>query len=140
MQQGQASLDSAAGFARCGTPTIGRAQGPEIRDGGNLKADEAQLEQARLNLSYTQIRAPIDGMVGERSVQVGNYVSPGTTLMTVVPLDQVYIEANYREVDLLHVRGGQPVTIHVDAYDIDLKGTVVSVPAGLRRCLCAHRA
>jgi membrane fusion protein (multidrug efflux system) len=94
-----------------------------------LKADEAQLAQARLNLSYAQIRAPIDGMVGERSVQVGNYVSPGTTLMTVVPLDQVYIEANYREVDLLHVRGGQRVTIHVDAYDIDLKGTVVDVPA-----------
>jgi membrane fusion protein (multidrug efflux system) len=94
-----------------------------------LKADEAQLAQARLNLSYTQIRAPIDGMVGERSVQVGNYVSPGTTLMTVVPLDQVYIEANYREVDLLHVRGGQPVTIHVDAYDVDLKGTVIDVPA-----------
>jgi membrane fusion protein, multidrug efflux system len=94
-----------------------------------LKADEAQLVQARLNLSYTQIRAPIDGMVGERSVQAGNYVSPGTTLMTVVPLDQVYIEANYREVDLLHVRGGQPVTIHVDAYDFDLKGTVIDVPA-----------
>ena len=94
-----------------------------------LKADDAQLAQARLNLSYTQITAPIDGMVGERSVQVGNYVSPGTTLMTVVPLDQVYIEANYREVDLRHVRGGQSVTIHVDAYDIDLNGMVVNVPA-----------
>jgi membrane fusion protein (multidrug efflux system) len=93
-----------------------------------VKADEAQLEQARLNLSYTQIRAPIDGMVGERSVQVGNYVGPGTTLMTVVPLDEVYVEANYREVDLLHVRSGQPVTIHVDAYNIDLQGRVDSVP------------
>jgi membrane fusion protein, multidrug efflux system len=48
--------------------------------------------------------------------------------MTVVPLDQVDIEANYREVDLLHVRRGQPVTIHVDAYDIDLQGKVDSVP------------
>jgi membrane fusion protein (multidrug efflux system) len=67
-------------------------------------------------------------MVGERSVQVGNYVSPGTTLMTVVPLDQVYIEANYREVALLHVRSGQSVTIHLDAYNIDLRGTVDSVP------------
>jgi membrane fusion protein (multidrug efflux system) len=93
-----------------------------------VRADEAQLEQAKLNLSYTQVRAPIDGMVGERSVQVGNYVSPGTTLMTVVPLDQVYIEANYREVALLHVHSGQPVTIHLDAYNIDLKGTVDSVP------------
>jgi membrane fusion protein (multidrug efflux system) len=93
-----------------------------------VKADEAQLEQAKINLSYTQIRAPIDGMVGERSVQIGNYVGPGTTLMTVVPLDQVYIEANCLEVDLLHVRSGQPVTIHLDAYDIDLNGTVDSVP------------
>jgi hypothetical protein len=93
-----------------------------------VKADEAQLEQAKLNLSYTQIRTPIDGTVGERSVQAGNYVGPGTTLMTVVPLDQVDIEANYREVDLLHVRRGQPVTIHVDAYDIDLQGKVDSVP------------
>jgi membrane fusion protein (multidrug efflux system) len=93
-----------------------------------LKADEARLEQARLNFSYTQITAPIDGMVGQRSVQVGNYVAPGTTLMTVVPLDQVYILANYREVALLHVRNGQPVTIHLDAYDIDLKGIVDSVP------------
>jgi membrane fusion protein, multidrug efflux system len=49
-------------------------------------------------------------------------------LMTVVPLDQVYIEANYLEVALLHVRSGQPVTIHLDAYDIDLKGKVDSVP------------
>jgi membrane fusion protein, multidrug efflux system len=63
-------------------------------------------------------------MIGERSVQVGNTVAPGTTLMTLVPLAQVYITANYREVDLLHVRGGQPVTIHVDAYKIDLSGTV----------------
>jgi membrane fusion protein, multidrug efflux system len=93
-----------------------------------LKADEARLEQARLNFSYTQITAPIDGMVGQRSVQVGNYVAPGTTLMTVVPLDQVYILANYREVALLHVRNGQRVTIHLDAYDIDLKGIVDSVP------------
>jgi membrane fusion protein (multidrug efflux system) len=49
--------------------------------------------------------------------------------MAVVPLSQVYIEANYREVQLLHVQVGQPVRIHVDAYDIDLNGTVVGVPA-----------
>ncbi len=67
-------------------------------------------------------------MVGERSVQVGNYVGPGTTLMTVVPLDQLYINANYREVDLRHVRSGQPVSIHVDAYNIDLDGIVDSLP------------
>jgi membrane fusion protein, multidrug efflux system len=128
LQQGQASLDSAEASLDAARRQLDVLKAQRSAAEAVVRADEAQLEQAKLNLSYTQIRAPIDGMVGERSVQVGNYVSPGTTLMTVVPLDQVYIEANYREVALLHVRGGQPVTIHVDAYNIDLKGTVDGVP------------
>ena len=128
LQQGQASLDSAEASLDAARRQLDVLKAQRSAAEAVVKADEAQLEQAKLNLSYTQIRAPIDGMVGERSVQVGNYVGPGTTLMTVVPLDQVYIEANYLEVDLLHVRSGQPVTIHLDAYDIDLDGTVDSVP------------
>jgi membrane fusion protein (multidrug efflux system) len=129
LAQDQASVDSAEASLEAARRQLDVLKAQRSAVEATIKADEAQLQQARLNLSYTQLQAPIDGMVGERSVQVGNYVGPGTTLMTVVPLDQVYIEANYREVDLLHVRGGQPVTIHVDAYDIDLKGTVVNVPA-----------
>ena len=129
LAQDQASLDSAEASLEAARRELDVLKAQRSAAEATIKADEAQLEQAKLNLSYTQIRAPIDGMVGERSVQAGNYVGPGTTLMTVVPLDQVYIEANYLEVDLLHVRSGQPVTIHVDAYDIDLKGTVVNVPA-----------
>jgi membrane fusion protein (multidrug efflux system) len=128
LQQDQASRDSAEASLDAARRKLDIIKAQRSAAEAAVKADEAQLEQAKLNLSYTQIRAPIDGMVGERSVQVGNYVGPGTTLMTVVPLDQVYIEANYREVALLHVRSGQPVTIHLDAYDIDLKGTVDSVP------------
>jgi membrane fusion protein (multidrug efflux system) len=128
LAQGQAALDSAEASLEAARRQLDVLKAQRSAADAAVKADEAQLEQARLNLSYTQIRAPIDGMVGERSVQVGNYVAPGTTLMTVVPLDQVYIEANYLEVDLRHVRSGQPVTIHLDAYDIDLKGTVVNVP------------
>ncbi|MEE7441902.1 HlyD family secretion protein [Methylobacterium oryzae] len=94
-----------------------------------VDAGDAQLRQAKLNLSYTQIRAPVDGMVSVRSVQVGNYVSPGTGLMAVVPLAQIYVEANYREVQLRHVRSGQKAKVHVDAYGIDLDGVVVDVPA-----------
>jgi membrane fusion protein, multidrug efflux system len=129
LAQDQASLDSAEASLEAARRELDVLSAQRSAAEAAIKADEAQLEQATLNLSYTQIQAPIDGMVGERSVQVGNYVGPGTTLMTVVPLDQVYIEANYREVDLLHVRGGQPVTIHVDAYNIDLQGVVVNVPA-----------
>ena len=128
LQQGQASLDGAEASLDAARRQLDVLKAQRAAAEAVVKADDDQLEQARLNLSYAQIRAPIDGMVGERTVQVGNYVGPGTTLMTVVPLDQIYIEANYLEVDLLHVRSGQPVTIHVDAYDIDLKGTVDSVP------------
>ena len=95
---------------------------------GNVRADQAQVAQAQLNLSYTRILAPIDGMVGQKTVQVGDNVSVGATMMTLVPLDQIYIQANYREEDLRHMRPGQHVTIHVDAYDIKLDGVVDSVP------------
>jgi membrane fusion protein, multidrug efflux system len=129
LEQGQASLDSAQASLDVARRQLDVLKAQISAAEAAVRADEARLEQAKLNLSYTQIRAPIDGMVGERSVQAGNYVGPGTTLMTVVPLDQVYVEANYREVELLHVHGGQPVTIHVDAYDLDLEGKVVGVPA-----------
>jgi membrane fusion protein, multidrug efflux system len=128
LQQGQASLDSAQASLEAARRQLEVLKAQRSAAEATVRSDEAQREQAKLNLSYTQIRAPIDGVVGERSVQVGNYVGPGTTLMTVVPLDQVYIEANYLEVNLLHVRSGQPVTVHLDAYDIDLKGTVDSIP------------
>jgi membrane fusion protein, multidrug efflux system len=128
LQQDQASLDSSQAALDAARRQLDVLTAQRSAAEATVRLDQAQLDQARLNLSYTQILAPIDGTVGERSVQVGNYVSPGATLMTVVPLDQVYIEANYREVDLRHVRSGQPVTIHLDAYDINLRGSVDSVP------------
>nr|QIG99742.1 HlyD family secretion protein [Bradyrhizobium sp. 6(2017)] len=128
LQQSQATLDSAEASLDAARRQLDVLKAQRSAAEAAVRADLAQLEQAKLNLSYTRVSAPIDGMVGERSAQVGNYVGPGTTLMTVVPLNQVYIEANYREVALLHVRSGQPVTIHLDAYNIDLKGTVDGVP------------
>jgi membrane fusion protein, multidrug efflux system len=128
LQQDQALLDSSQASLDAARRQLEVLTAQRSAAEATVRLDQAQLDQARLNLSYTQILAPIDGTVGERSVQVGNYVGPGTTLMTVVPLDQVYIEANYREVDLRHVRRGQPVTIHLDAYNINLRGTVDSVP------------
>jgi membrane fusion protein (multidrug efflux system) len=128
LQQDQESLDSSLASLDAARRQLDVLTAQRSAAEATIRLDRAQLEQAKLNLSYTRILAPIDGMVGERSVQVGNYVSPGATMMTVVPLDQVYIEANYREVDLMHVRSGQPVTIHLDAYNINLRGTVDSVP------------
>lgn len=93
-----------------------------------VEVDRARVHQAELNLSYTQIRAPFDGMVGERTVQAGNYVPNGAALMALVPMGELWIEANYRELALQHMRPGQRADIHIDAYNIDLKGQVDSVP------------
>ncbi len=125
----KAALDGAQADLNASQTELQVLQAQEAAAKATVFADAARLRQAKLNLSYTRIRAPVDGMIAERSVQVGNYVSPGAALMAVVPLAQAYIVANYREVALQHVRAGQPVQIHVDAYNIDLKGTVAGVPA-----------
>jgi membrane fusion protein, multidrug efflux system len=95
----------------------------------------AQLDRARaveaqaaLNLSYTQIKAPVDGTVGARSLRVGQYVQAGTQLMAVVPLDAVYVVANFKETQLTHVRDGQPVEIEIDSFHgTKLRGHVDSL-------------
>ena len=83
----------------------------------------AQLDHARaveqqmaLNLSYTEISAPVDGTVGARALRVGQFVQAGTQLMAVVPLDAVYVVANFKETQLTHVRNGQPVEIEIDSF------------------------
>ncbi|HLZ02367.1 MAG TPA: HlyD family secretion protein [Bradyrhizobium sp.] len=88
----------------------------------------AVQEQAALNLSYTQITAPVEGTVGARTLRVGQYVQAGTQLMAVVPLDQVYVVANFKETQLTHVRNGQPVELDVDGFHhTRLKGHVDSL-------------
>ncbi len=128
LRQAQASLAGAQAMQDTTQRQLPILQAQYASALSTVRADRAQVAQARLNLSYTRILAPVDGMVGERSVQVGNYVSPGAALMAVVPLDQIYIVANYRELALRHVLPGQRVRIHVDAYDLRLDGIVQSVP------------
>ena len=76
----------------------------------------ATQHQAELNLSYTSITAPVDGTVGARALRVGQYVQAGTALMAVVPLDAVYVVANYKETQLANVRPGQKVEIEIDSF------------------------
>ena len=80
-----------------------------------LQQAQSMLDVANLQLSYTQITAPIDGIVGKKSLRVGSYVNPGVSLLAVVPLDQVYVHANFRETQLANVKAGQAVNIEVDA-------------------------
>ena len=88
---------------------------------------KAALQQAELNLAYTHITAPITGQVTQKSVDLGQYVSPGQLLFTIVPLDQVYITANFKETQMAHVAPGQRARIHVDTYQQDFEGTVDSI-------------
>jgi membrane fusion protein (multidrug efflux system) len=81
-----------------------------------LARAEAVQRQAELNLGYTTISAPIDGVVGNRTLRVGQYVQAGTQLMSVVPADGAYVVANYKETQLTDVREGQAVDIEVDMF------------------------
>ena len=78
------------------------------------KRARADLETARLNLSYSEIRSPIDGFVGNRAAQVGAYVSPGSHLLTIVPAHGLWVDANFKEDQLVRMRPGQPATIVAD--------------------------
>ena len=90
-----------------------------------LQQQQAAARQAALNESYTAITAAIDGTVGVRTVRIGQYVTPGTELMAVVPLQAVYVTANYKETQLTDVVPGQKVAIAVDTFPGDMVHGVV---------------
>ena len=91
----------------------------------------AALEQAQLNLQYTTIVAPVSGIVGQRSVQPGQYLSAGQELMSIVPLDtsNIWVTANFKETQLTTMRPSQAVTISVDTYGRDYAGRIDSIAA-----------
>jgi membrane fusion protein (multidrug efflux system) len=97
-----------------------------------VQAAASQLRQAWLNLQRASIVAPVSGYVAQRSVQLGQRVQPGTTLMTIVPLEQMWVEANFKETQLTNVRIGQPVEVRADLYGGSVKydGKVASLGMG----------
>jgi membrane fusion protein (multidrug efflux system) len=91
---------------------------------------KAQLAQAEMNLSYTVIPSPVTGIVGKRSVEVGQNVSIGQELVDLVPLDDVWVTANFKETQLVHMRPGQHVEINLDAYGRTWEGRVTNLGGG----------
>jgi membrane fusion protein (multidrug efflux system) len=92
-----------------------------------LQNAQAQLTLAKIDLEHTQVKAPIDGIIGNRGVQLGQLVRPGVALASLVQNSKIWVEANFKETQLQHMRLGQPVTIKVDAYpDLELTGKVDS--------------
>jgi membrane fusion protein (multidrug efflux system) len=105
-----------------------RRAGVDVRR-AQAQAALAAVDQARLNLEYTKIYAPVDGIVGKRSAELGQRVQPGQQLLAIVQTDDVWVTANFKENELRRMRAGDAATIHVDSFDRDYNGYVESMPA-----------
>jgi membrane fusion protein (multidrug efflux system) len=91
---------------------------------------KAALDQAKLNLEYTRITAPVDGRITRKNVEPGDYIQTGQTLFSIVPRD-IWVTANFKETQLTHMLRGQPATIRIDAFPGRLfRGHVDSLQAG----------
>jgi membrane fusion protein (multidrug efflux system) len=95
---------------------------------GHLEQARADLDTAQLNLSYTKIYAPVSGVIGRKTVELGHRVQPGQSLLVIVPLDDIWITANFKETQLRHMHPGESVTIRVDTFGRDYKGKVENLP------------
>ena len=127
----QAKASLAAAQAQLAT-NLALTHGTTIEQHPDVRAAAAAVRAAWLAKSRTVLPAPVDGEVARRSVQVGQRVAPGAVLMNVVPLDQVWIEANFKEAQLRKMKIGQPATIKSDLYgsSVTYHGTVIGVDAG----------
>ena len=127
VDESRASLDN----ARSQRQQVRQRQAQVDAGQGRLAQALANLQQADLNLVYCTIRAPMPGRVSRKSVEMGQVVSPGQSLLAVVDLDDVWVVANYKETELTHVRAGQRATVTVDTYPgKTFKARVDSIQAG----------
>jgi membrane fusion protein (multidrug efflux system) len=121
VQGAQGALDA----ANANVDVLRAQQQEAVRTLAELRTAQAKAER---DLSFAVIRAPVDGVIGNRAVQPGDYVQTGQRLASLVPLDDVYIDANFKETQLARLQPGQPVDVSVDALpDHSVQGTVASV-------------
>lgn len=109
-----------------------RVEGTRVEDHPQVKAAASAVHSAFLTLARTQLPAPVAGFVAHRNVQLGQRVSPGAVLMAVVPLNQVWVDANFKELQIGNLRVGQPATLTADLYgsSVEYRGTVAGFSAG----------
>ena len=126
LAQAQAGLRSAGS----GPEEIAVSQAQFGSAQAKAELNQTSVEQAQLNLQYTKIVAPVSGMVSRKTVEVGQVVQPGQPLLALVPLEDTWITANFKETQLNHMHPGQPATISVDAFGgREYRGRVESVAA-----------
>jgi len=133
-QNSSGTIESARGrvlAAESGPEQIEAAEAAVELASAKLNQAEAALQQAELNVSYTQIKAEVAGVVSRRSVEVGQMASPEKPLLALVPLNDTWVVANFKEDQIAHMRPGQLAQIEVDAFDGQkLKGHVDSLAGG----------
>ena len=95
---------------------------------GDVEQAKADVRTAELNLGYTKIYAPVSGVIGRKTVELGQRIQPGQSLLAIVPLDDIWVTADFKETQLKYMRPGQSVTIHVDTFGRDYRGTVENLP------------
>lgn len=130
-RQADAQVAAASAALTSASRRIGTLQAQVRQAQAQGEASRAQLESANVNVGATVLRASIDGRVGDKTVRVGQFVQAGTRLMSIVPVRQLYVEANFKETQLGLMRPGQPVTLEVDALPgVEIRGRVESVSPG----------
>ena len=120
VSQRQAEIDA----AQTAPQQISDARAQSASANGALEQARAEVRTAELNLSYTTIYAPVSGVVGHKTVEPGNRIQPGQTLLTIVPVDDIWITANFKETQLRRMHPGESVTVHVDSFGRDYRGTI----------------
>lgn len=127
-EKSQASMETAKAGLTSAEANVAVLQAQRVEAERALDQDRNTLDQKKLDLDRTVIRAPFDGVIGNRNVQAGQFVSPGQRLLALVPLSQIYVDANYKETQLAGIHVGAPAEISVDAYDDKpVTGTVESI-------------
>jgi membrane fusion protein (multidrug efflux system) len=124
VEQREAQIDA----ARTAPQQVSDARAKSQSATGHLDQARADLHTAQLNLSYTKIYAPLSGVIGRKTVELGHRLQPGQGLMVIVPLDDIWVTANFKETQLKRMRPGQSVRIHVDTFGRDFNGTIESLP------------
>jgi membrane fusion protein (multidrug efflux system) len=126
--QGMAGVQSAQAAVDAAAANVDVLKAQQQEASRALDELRTALAKAERDLSFTVIHAPVDGVIGNRAVQTGDYVQTGQRLASLVPLDEVYVDANFKETQLAHLRPGQKVAITVDALpDQAIEGTISSL-------------
>ncbi len=132
LHQKQAALTKARATLDSAVKQVDSLKALEDSMAASLEGAKAKVEQARLNLTYTTITAPVAGVVGDRSLRIGQFVAAGSNMLTIVPMDQdIYLLANFKETQVGDIAIGQPVAFTVDAFGgHEFHGRVASFSPG----------